>query len=117
MNMSDHEHAQPLSERIYDALRPLLNELDELQDFLELADGVGHDMRKRAEQRYSEIVKLRAELKTERDKNQQLIDSLIKIHNYVDQTYSDLIGNLGAEWLAARMADEILPITRAAGIR
>ena len=115
--MSDHEHQAPLSERIYDALRPLLNELDELQDFAELADGVGHDMRKRAEQRYSEIIKLRAELKAERDKNQQLKEAILHIHNYVDQTYSDLIGNLGAEWLAAKMADEILPIARKVGIR
>lgn len=110
--MSDHEHQAPLSERIYDALRPLLNELDELQDFAELADGVGHDMRHRAEQRYAEIIKLRKELQAERDKNQRLINSMKQIHDYVDQTYSDLIGHLGAEWLAAKMADDILPIAR-----
>jgi hypothetical protein len=34
------------------------------------------------------------------------------IQQYVDQTYSDLIGSLSSEWLAARYAAHILPITQ-----
>lgn len=42
---------------------------------------------------------------------EQMIKNIEDIHKYVDQTYSDLIGNLGSEWLAARFADHILPLT------
>lgn len=43
---------------------------------------------------------------------EQMLKGIQDIQAYVDQTYSDLIGNLGSEWLAARYADHILPITR-----
>ena len=44
--------------------------------------------------------------------HEQMLKGFEDIQRYVDQTYSDLIGNMGSEWLAARYADHILPITR-----
>ena len=44
--------------------------------------------------------------------HEQMLKGFEDIQRYVDQTYSDLIGNMGSEWLAARYANHILPITR-----
>lgn len=38
-----------------------------------------------------------------------LRDVVLETKKYLDQTYADLIGNLGAEWLAARIVDHLSP--------
>ena len=40
---------------------------------------------------------------------EQLKEVLWDTNKYLDQTYADLIGHLGAEWLAASIVDELSP--------
>ena len=40
---------------------------------------------------------------------EQLKEVLWDTNKYLDQTYADLIGDLGAEWLAARIVDKLSP--------
>ncbi len=61
-----------------------------------------------------EIIRQANELKTLREKLRVAEKALSRTYEYVDQTYSDLIGNLGSEWLAARYADDLLPQIRKA---
>ena len=39
-----------------------------------------------------------------------LRDVVWETNKYLDQTYADLIGSLGAEWLAARIVDHLSPM-------
>ena len=58
----------------------------------------------------NEIKMLRQQLAAHEAVIKQMRDIVWEVNKYVDQTYSDLIGNIGSEWLAARYVDKLSPI-------
>ncbi len=60
--------------------------------------------------RQRQINELRRQLATSQAREQQLREVVWETNRHLDQTYSDLIGHLGCEWLAAEYVDTLSPM-------
>ena len=86
-------------------------QLNILKDELKLISKTIDDPRVDLTMTMSEVIlEMKQQLSDHIKRGVMLRDVVLETKKYLDQTYADLIGNLGAEWLAARIVDHLSPI-------